>query len=232
MNGFNFQIFKLTIFRIILIFVFLIICFVAKAQPMMDTINHCLKQSPQIFGKFDSHNSFISNSRAKVLGVKLGFNYGNRLYFGIGYNQLYPSSKNFDKEVYYANSNNMRDSVSASLQLFYFSAHIEYVYYQTKHWNLSIPVQLGFGKTDYQFNLSNEKKEVESAFVFIYEPAVSVEYKFVKWIGIGADVGFRFIVSDYKQTNQKFNSPTYAFNLLIYYNEIYKSLANLRNKKS
>src|ERR1035437_5587002 len=118
MNGFNFQIFK-----IVLIFVFLIICSNSKAQPTLDTINHCLKQSPQLFGKLDSHNSFISNSRAKVLGVKFGFNYGNRLYFGIGYNQLYPSSKNFDKEVYYTNSNYLRDSTSASLQLFYFSAH-------------------------------------------------------------------------------------------------------------
>ena len=165
------------------------------------------------------------------MGVKIGLNYGNRLYFGIGYNQLYPSAKNFDKEIYYTNSNNMRDSAIASLQLFYFSTCIEYVYYQNRHWHLSIPVQLGFGKTFYQYKLSDEKKEVENNFIFIYEPAVSVEYKFVKWIGIGADVGFRFIVTDYRQTYQKFNSPTYAFNLLIYYNEIYKSLADLRNKK-
>jgi len=41
-------------------------------------------------------------------------------------------------------------------------------------------------------------------------------------LGIGADTGFRFMITNYNNVNQKFNSPTYAFKLLIYYNEIYK----------
>ncbi len=194
-----------------------------KAQPALDTINACLKETPQLFGKLDSHNSFISNSRAKILGVKIGINYGNRLHFGIGYNELYPSAKDFDKLVYFLNSNNLPDSAIAILKLFYFSSHVEYVYYQNQRWQLSIPIQMGIGKTFYQYKLSGEKKEMESTTVFIYEPAISVEYKLAKWFGIGADVGFRFIVTDYRRLNQKFNSPTYAFKLLIYYNEIYKS---------
>lgn len=195
-----------------------------NAQPTLDTIKDCLKQTPQLFGKLDSRNSFISNSQAKILGVKLGLNFGNRLHFGIGYNQLYPPANNFDKKIYFTNSNSITDSATARLKLFYFSTHVEYIYYQNQHWQLSIPLQIGLGKTFYQYKLFEEKKEIESTIVFIYEPAVSIEYKFMKWIGIGADVGFRFMITDYKRLNQKFNSPTYAFKLLIYYNEIYKSL--------
>jgi len=211
------------ILRIILVS----LCFLfieAKAQPTLDTIKDCLKQKPQLFGKLDSRNSFISNSRAKIFGVKLGLNYGNRLHFGIGYNQLYPNAKNFDKQVYYIKSNNIPDSATAKLKLFYFSTHVEYVYYQNNNWQLSIPLQIGLGKTYYQYDLDGKKKEMESTIVFIYEPAVSIEYKVLKWIGVGADVGFRFMVTDYRRLNQKFNSPTYAFKILIYYNEIYKSV--------
>lgn len=214
MRGFNFQ--------IIFIITFLILFNSSKAQSTLDTIKDCLKQSPQLFAKFDSHNSFISDSRAKILGIKLGLSFGKRLDFGIGYNLLYPPEKKFNKEIYYSNSNNSYDSSTAILQLHYFSAHVEYVYYRNKQWQLSVPLQLGFGKTYYQYEFFGEKKEVESTPVFIYEPSVSVEYKFLKWIGVGADVGFRFMVTDYRRSYQKFNGPTYAFKLLIYYNEIYR----------
>ena len=201
-----------------------------NAQPTLDTIKDCLKQKPHLFGKLDSHNSFISNSRAKILGVKFGLNYGDRLHFGIGYNQLYPDAKKFEKQVYYTNSTNMPDSSTAMLKLYYFSTHIEYVYYQNQNWQFSIPLLFGLGKTFYQYQLSGEKKDEQSTLVFIYEPAVSIEYKLMKWIGVGADVGFRFMATDYRRLNQKFNSPTYAIKLLIYYNEIYKSFGNFMNK--
>lgn len=220
------------VFKRINIFLLVLFCccvFEIKAQPTLDTIRGCLKQKPQIFGKLDSRNSFISNSQAKILGIKLGLNYANRLHFGIGYNQLYRPANDFDKQVFVTNSTNIIDSLTAKLRLYYFSTHLEYTYYQNQHWQLSIPLQFGFGKTYYQYNLFGKKKEFESTPVFIYEPAVSIEYKFVKWAGIGADVGFRFIVTDYRRLNQKFNSPTYAFKLLVYYNEIYKSFANFMN---
>ena len=220
---------RINIFFLIL---FCCISFFTKAQPALDTIRDCLKQTPHLFGKLDSRNSFISNSQAKIFGVKLGLNYGNRLHFGIGYNQLYRPAKDFDKQVYFINSNNMNDSITAKLKLYYFSTHLEYIYYQNQHWLLSIPLQLGFGKTFYQYKMFEKKKEVENTFVFIYEPAVSIEYKFAKWAGAGADIGFRFMVTDYRRLNQKFNSPTYAFKLLIYYNEIYKSITNSMNNSA
>lgn len=210
--------------RVVLLLVGLVwSCFI-KAQPTLDTIKWCLQQKPQLFGKLDSRNSFISNSRAKVFGVKAGLGFGNRLFFGLGYNQLYPISKNFDETVYFQNSNHQNDSATASLQLYYFSTHVEYAYFQTAHWDLSIMLQLGAGQTFYKYTSAGQKKETNPNFIFIYEPAISAEYKIINWVGVGADAGFRFVVSNYKHLNQQFNSPTYAFKLLIYYNEIYKSL--------
>lgn len=194
------------------------------AQPTLDTIQQCLSKRPHIFGKFDTRNSFIDNSRAKIFGLKAGLNFGNRLFFGIGYNQLNPPSKDFDKEISVLNANNEPEKITAMLRLVYFSVHAEYVFYQTKHWQLSMPLQFGVGQTYYKYTQYGKRKVIERDYNFIYEPAVSVEYKFVKWFGVGVDLGYRFMLTSYSRLNQKFTAPTYAFKLLIYNNEIVKSL--------
>ena len=113
---------------------------------------------------------------------------------------------------------------NANLQLMYFSVWAEYVYYKNHQWQLSIPFQIGMGRAYYKYNVNNEIKTADENLIFVYEPAVSIEYKIIKWLGIGTDIGFRFIATNYKQLNEKLNSPTYAFKLLIYYNEIYNYL--------
>jgi hypothetical protein len=204
------------------------------AQPTVDTIKSCLKQRPHPFIKLDSRNSFISNSRAKITGCKLGVDYAHRLQFGLGFNLLRPSPSYFDKTITYVNSDGFAASAIGALKLWYVSAHTEYAYYKTPQWRLSILLQLGGGKTYYQYlNLVGQKKQDQQSLVFIYEPAISIEYKVIRWLGVGADTGFRFMVTNYNNVNQKFNSPTYAFKLLIYYNEIYKyALGKLKEHKT
>lgn len=195
-----------------------------KSQPAIDTINYSIKQKPVLFGKFGTRDSFIDNNRAGVLGVQLGINFANRFRLGVGYNQLYSSSAFFDKQLFFLNYSNITVSTNAHLQLAYFSAFVEYVYYRNHRWQFSIPLQLGIGQIYYKYLLNNETKKMDQSSVFVYEPATSVEYKVVKWLGLGADIGFRFILTDYKKHSEKLNSPTYAFKLLIYYSEIYKSI--------
>jgi hypothetical protein len=207
-----------------LILFFLCLAFSIQAQPTLDTIKDCLKQKPQLFAKLDGRNSFIENSRAKIFGVKLGVTYGKRLSFGLGYNQLISQSNGFDKKIYFYDSWNEPYPVVAHLHMYYVSAHAEYAFYQTKHWELSMTLQLGIGKSYYTYLFLGQKHKTDEAFNFIYEPAISIEYKFVKWVGVGADLGYRFMITSDKHLNKSFTSPTYAFKLLIYYSEIFKSL--------
>lgn len=193
---------------------------VAYSQPTLDTIKDCLKQKPQLFFKFDGRNSFIENSRAKIFGVKAGISYGKRVHFGIGYNQLLPTTA-FDKVE---NIQQGIIPVTERLHMYYFSIAAEYVFYTTKHWALSMPLQLGVGKSYYSYSLYGTSGRTQEAFNFIYEPAVSIEYKIVKWVGVGSDIGYRFMLANDKHLNSNFTSPTYAFKLLIYYSEIFKSI--------
>lgn len=195
-----------------------------KAQPTLDTIKFCLKQKPHRFAKLDTRNSFINNSRAKIFGIKGGVSYGNRVQFGIGYNQLYPPATAFDKTLYFINIYGQSSPVIAKLRMYYISVYAEYAFYQTKHWELSMPLQIGVGKSYYKYELQGVRTKSDESLNFIYEPAVSVEYKIVKWVGIGADIGYRFMITSDSHLNKNFTSPTYAFKLMIYYGEILKSI--------
>jgi hypothetical protein len=101
---------------------------------------------------------------------------------------------------------------------------INYTFYQTKHWELTMPLQIGVGDAYYQYQLNGVKTKTDENINFIYEPTISVNYKIIKWIGIEADLGYRFIVTQNKRLNQQLNAPIFALGISIYYSEIFKSV--------
>ena len=198
--------------------------FTAEAQPTIDTIKYCLKQRPRPFVKFDSRNSFINNSVVNIFGAIVGVNYGKRLSFGIGYNQLFNPPKHFNQNIEYINSLGRPYYISSDIHFFYISAAMDYSFYQTKHWEISMPLQIGVGQTYFQQMINGEGLKVDAHADFIYEPTISVDYKIVKWIGFGIDYGYRFFISNNGKLNREFNSPIITFGLVIYYSEIYRSV--------
>jgi hypothetical protein len=208
------------------LFLILFYCFISLglfSQPAMDTIKLSLKKKPSIYGKFGTRSSFVDNYRTEILGISLGLNYNDRIRFTMGYHTLYSSAAFFNNNIYFFNSAlNVVDSSQAKLHLNYGSLQAEYVYYNINKWRFTIPILLGFGKIFYQYNGISGKERINNRFAFTYEPAVSVEYKLLWWLGLSADVGFRFVLTNYKYFNEKINSPTYAFKAFVYYGEIYK----------
>ncbi len=196
----------------------------ARAQPTMDTIKYCLTQKPKPFVKLDSRNSFVDNNIVNIFGIVGGLNYDKRLRFGIGYNQLYNPPKTFTQQVEYLNALGKPYFIATGLRFYYFSIAIEYSFYQTKHWMISMPLQIGLGKTYYQYEFNNIQTKIDDHIGFTYEPAISIDYKIVKWVGVKTDFGYRFFATTSKKLNNKLNSPTITFGLLIYYSEIYKSI--------
>ncbi len=207
-----------------LLLVFLFQCFVltVQSQPALDTIKDCLTKKPKFYFSFDSRNSFIDHSRAKIFGFLMGMNYANRLYCAVGYNQLYPPTSNFDETYYYMNADNKRDSVKQELKLYYVSASVDYVFYKSHHWSLSMPLQIGIGTNYYRYNQGGTTHRLGQQINIVYEPAVAVEYKLCRYFGVGAEMGYRFMVGSDRKLNAKFTSPIYAFSFILYYFDIYK----------
>jgi hypothetical protein len=185
-----------------------------------DTLNSIIHGKVSSTASFDSRNSFINASKAHIWGVKIGVEFSDRLQGGIGYNR---HDKNLSKEILFLDQAGLPHSTKAFLHLSYFSFYLRYAYYNNNKWKFSImPYQLGCGNSYYQYVENGNKIIIDRQLVVIYEPGISVSYKFFPWLGVGGDVGYRFMLRNNYAIPEKFNSPIFSFYGIIFWGELYK----------
>jgi len=173
---------------------------------------------PKLDVKFDNRFSFIRDSDVKTIGVKIGLSFNRTFKVGLGINQmLLPVESSFKNEY--------DTLVPVNLEYFYFSPYIEYVYYNSKRWEFSLSTQIGIGGASYQYNNETSKKIklIESA-VLSYEPAMLIDYKVIRWFGIGTGIGYRLILYKSPGITEKFSSPEVVIKLKVYLGEIVRTI--------
>ncbi len=181
----------------------------ARAQ-LFDSIRTSFDYKPKVLLKFDTRNSFISNQYAKIHGIKFGLSFNKTTNIGIGYNWM-------PKRLI---ERNFPNSNKIDLKFGYVVAFFEYNFYKSKYWSAEIPVQIGLGKAQYDdVDLSIT---TASSWIIIYEPAMTIEYKFLKYFGIGGGVGFRLAIKSNQQIKESFTAPEYILRFKIYFGDIYK----------
>ncbi len=176
---------------------------------MFDSIGNSFTYKPKFLLKLDARNSFVANSFSKFNGVKLGLDFNNTTRIGIGYSWL-KTENNF-----YLNNDS---STLYQLSFSYIAPFIEYKFYNAGNWSAEIPVQLGLGVAKYK----NEADVIKRTWVFLYEPAMAVEYRFLKYFGIGGGVGLRLALKLNSEINENLSAPVYVVRFKIYFNDIYK----------
>jgi len=203
---------------------------VCKAQ-FIDSIYSVMKTKPKIIFRFDSRNSFIDNSRAKIFGWKVGVEFDKRIRIGGGFSNLVDRhDPSLDKVIY--ESNGLDTFRIATLRFSYISYFIDYIFLNTRRWEFSVPIQLGFGGSRYKYRDENAKLQIHNAkSVLLFEPALSVQYKITKWIGLGTGAGYRLMLLNNKAIEKKFNSPIYIFKFKIFFGGVFQSFSK-KDKKS
>ena len=177
---------------------------------LFDSIRTSLDYKPKFLVKFDTRNSFISNQYAKIHGIKVGLSFNKTTNIGLGYHWMPKRSIDLDPQ----NLNKI------DLKFGYAIAFFEYNFYKSKRWSAEIPVQIGLGKaqyTDVDFGVTKA-----SSWIIIYEPAMTIEYKFLRYFGLGGGVGFRLAIKTDQQINESFSAPEYILRVKIYFGDIYK----------
>ena len=177
---------------------------------LFDSIRTSLDYKPKFLVKFDTRNSFISNQYAKIHGIKVGLSFNKTTNIGLGYHWMPKRSIDPDPQ----NLNKI------DLKFGYAIAFFEYNFYKSKRWSAEIPVQIGLGKaqyTDVDFGVTKA-----SSWIIIYEPAMTIEYKFLRYFGLGGGVGFRLAIKTDQQINESFSAPEYILRVKIYFGDIYK----------
>jgi len=188
----------------------------SKAQSFEQELKDAVKTTPRFEFKVDSRHSFINQRGVKTVGVKVGIQFADKLSFGIGYNQLWsPPSSNISQ-------NGMETKVR--LGFYNLCPYLEYVFFRDKKWELSIPVQIGLGSSYYSNNTSIVNEKLRKEFVMTYEPAITFQYRLLKYFGAGFGIGYRLMVLPNQQLNEKFTSPVYIFKTRIYFQDILRDL--------
>jgi hypothetical protein len=203
-------------FKIILFF--LLFTTITHAQ-IFDSIKVSLGKKPSIRGGLYSRYTFIDGFQKPISGIKLGLSYNNtiRFYFGGSYLK-YP---------YYATipivSGSSVIEVPSEIRFWYLFGLTEFVFYKSHKWEFTVPLQLGSGAVNVSYFDHTIKYHQKPRGLFLYEPAISFNYKIFYWIGVGTDVGYRFMgVNNRKDIGIKFNSPVYTFKIIIFWGALYK----------
>ncbi len=172
---------------------------------------------PKLDVKFDNRFSFIRDNALKTIGLKIGLNFRRKFKVGLGLNQMLVPIET-------TTTDNEGNRVPVNLEYFYFSPYIEYVYHNSKRWEFSLSTQLGFGGASYQYhNAQGKKIKLEGSPVLSYEPAMLIDYKIVRWVGIGTGVGYRFVYYKEPVIREQFSSPEYVVKLKVYLGEIVRT---------
>ncbi len=180
---------------------------------LFDSLQEILTRHKSIDARIESRNSFINNQLISVTGVRLGVAFQRKLRIGGGLSWL--NSSWSDNEF---NSGN--DVQSQYLKFGYICFYVDFVFHKTKRWQLSVPIQIGTGLAWYQpENKFRWDPSDAKNFMLLYEPGITVQYKIVRWFGLGADVAYRFAAV--RKFGDKLNSPTYSFKIMIWFDQLY-----------
>jgi hypothetical protein len=189
----------------------------------MDTIKKALHKKPTSDLRLDGRNSFITGTKTPISGIKAGLDFNSQFAIGIGYQWMGGIQNESFKSAIYLNN----DTAFKKIKLRYLSFYAQYVFYKTKHWKFAIMPQIGIGTAFYTYQyksktyLNNESMHTP---VFIYEPMLYGSYKFFKYLGVGADLGWRFTFKSKRVVSDFLTSPIYSFHLDIYWWTIYKDV--------
>lgn len=199
---------------------FIALCLQLNAQ-LFDSLPSVFRQKQSIDARLESRYSFIGGDVAAMNGVRLGIAYQRKLRMGGGLSWLntplparvpvYETATGFRNWKY--------------LKFAYLCYYIDVVFYKTKRWQLSVPLQLGTGMMWYQHKRGYHLTTGETKyFILFYEPGITVQYKITKWFGLGSDVAYRFALKDNRRVPQRLSSPTYSFKILFWFDQLYFDL--------
>jgi hypothetical protein len=192
----------------------------------LDTLRYFLKHKYSIDVRLESRNSFIDHELTSISGVRVGLSFKRKLRLGGGISWLktdgYSWLKTNITKDFYVTSNGKTEIVSKYLKFVYACHYLDFVFYKTKHWQLSLPIQVGTGFLWFQQNKSYSLVNGEPKYLlFLYEPGITLQYKFFKWFGCGADIAYRFAIQDRNKTGEQLSSPSLTFKALFWFDQLF-----------
>ncbi len=186
----------------------------AQTIALSDSLAHIFRHRPVFTAKYDTRNTFITGNRASIWGIKAGFVFRKTLTVGVGYNWLWTDIR---EEIRYPETDRID---MARVRLRYVAPFLDYTFYRKGPWEVTLPVQLGVGTSFVESWRTSEK--LKRDWVMLYEPSMSVEYRFLKYFAVGGGYGYRLMLHNNRQLSSRFTSPMYVLRFRILFDELYR----------
>jgi hypothetical protein len=160
----------------------------------------------------------------------MGLTFKRKLRIGAGISWLKTDgywwlTTNVTKDFSIQRPNGETQIVKKYLKFMYASYYIDFVFYKTQHWQLSVPIQVGTGFLWFQNKKAYSFGNKETKYLlFLYEPGITLQYKVFKWMGAGADVAYRFALQDRKKTGVQLSNLSLTFKALFWFDYLFYEL--------
>ncbi len=192
-------------------------CLPSAAQ-LLDSIALFTAQEPRFVAKLDIRGSFIRNQNVRIMGAKVGLEHAGRFQYGIGYSFLFTPVQR----------SAVLDDVGATtlrLRVGYVTPYVDYAFYQRGPWEVRLPVQIGIGagSTIYR-DASGRKRRFQHTGLLIYEPAMTVQYRFWKYFALSGGWGFRLVLQTGDALGENLNAPIYSFGLRVFFGDLWRDI--------
>jgi hypothetical protein len=208
--------------RLVVVLCF-VTCSISCSSQILDTIRELFKSKYSIDARLESRNSFINHQLIGVSGARLGVTFQRKFRIGLGLSWLDTDVKS---NYFSINDFGKTDTLTRYLKFVYLCYYVDFVFYKTKRWQLSVPIQTGTGLSWFQQKSNYTLKgKAPKYFLLLYEPGITVQFKVFKWFGFGTDVAYRFTLNGNTETRRQLNSPTYSFKILVWFDQLFYDLA-------
>ena len=184
----------------------------AQNYPLGDSLKYHLQSEPKPTVYWTSYNSFITGRRIGIQALKAGLIFNKRLTFGVGYHWMEGGVDEFLPQ----------QGRMIPLKMRYASVFGEFVFYNKNNWIGTLPVQLGCGKSFLHWKDDGENVKWKEGMVILYEPSISIEYKFSPWIAVGMGYGYRIMLKNNRAIDQNVYAPLYVFKARILFEELWE----------
>ncbi len=180
--------------------------------------------------KLDNRFSFAQEQLISIYGFRTGFRLFKKHEIGIALNWL--GSKNVYNIKNMSTDNNSFGTLTNAEKLQgtffykYFGFFYEPILHKKNKWAINLPLQFGGGKagvdiTNRETGVFIDRKE---ASFLLFEPALTAEYKFSKYLGVGFGGGYRFAFSEQKIVKDNLTKPVFILKLKIYLADIFRDV--------
>ena len=180
----------------------------------------------------DNRNSFVQASAVRIIGLNVRVVPRGKPYrLGLGAYTLRRSYADLYTYSGKGKNRRLKDTLTPSLNLTYFTPNFAYTFFSRRFIELSVPVDVGLGRSHYTITDENGKVTTDNKGLFIpAEIGLGVLLRPTRWVGVSVGAGYRVSLKeiDYKED---FNGWYYSYRLNLFLGNIWRDCRHWRQQR-